>query len=102
MLRYQRFVGFLVTIILPGMFVVYGCSSKGTSKGDGGNSAKSSIDNAIEASGSTFVAPLMARWVDSYQKLHPKTSIRFVLSAAVRESMSSANSSRNSRRATPH
>lgn len=77
MLRYHRFVRLLVTIILPGVFVVSGCSSKGASKGDGGESAKSSIENTIDASGSTFVAPLMVRWVDSYQKLHPKTSIKY-------------------------
>lgn len=75
MLSHHRFVRVLVSIILPGTLFVSGCKSRGTSRADGGDFAKSSLP--ISASGSTFVAPLMARWVDSYQKLHPKIIINY-------------------------
>lgn len=33
--------------------------------------------NALGASGSTFIAPLMAKWVSGYQKDHPKVQINY-------------------------
>lgn len=39
--------------------------------------AQSSATNAIGASGSTFIAPLMADWIDDYQKLHPNVQVNY-------------------------
>lgn len=77
MLSHHRLVRVLVSIILPAALFVSSCNSRATSREDGGDFVKSSIANSIRASGSTFVAPLMAKWVDSYQKLHPKISINY-------------------------
>ena len=53
------------------LFVSLGCNSESTAK------AEPTISNAIGGVGSTFVDPLMKRWVLGFQQTHPKVLINY-------------------------
>jgi phosphate transport system substrate-binding protein len=39
--------------------------------------AKSSAANSIGGAGSTFISPLMANWIESYEKMHPEVQVNY-------------------------
>jgi len=66
---------------LGGLFwvaLLAGCNYKGEEPVKEANFAVSSqIKNAIGAAGSTFVNPIMTRWIGTYQTAHPATQINY-------------------------
>lgn len=68
-------IALILSLAFAAAFVT-GCGSKADSEPNA-DFAKSGATNAIGASGSTFINPLMTSWIDSYQKLHPKIQVNY-------------------------
>lgn len=63
---------------LLGVALLAGCNYKGEEPVKDSNFAVSSqIKNAIGAAGSTFVNPIMTRWISTYETAHPATEINY-------------------------
>lgn len=63
---------------LLGAVLITGCNYKGEEPEKESDFATSSkITNAIGAAGSTFVHPIMTRWISAYQQAHPTTQINY-------------------------
>lgn len=58
-------------------FGIIGCSSKADSEESMDFAKSSTVTNAVGASGSTFINPIMMNWVSSYQKIHPNILINY-------------------------
>jgi phosphate transport system substrate-binding protein len=52
---------------------VNGCNSSSSSEPE----ASATVKNAIGGVGSTFVAPLMKRWIIGFQNAHPQTAVHY-------------------------
>ncbi len=67
-----------MSIVLAGVLVslvwLAGCTSKSGSKSE---SAASSNSTQIIGAGSTFVYPIMTRWISSFQQVHPGVQINY-------------------------
>jgi phosphate transport system substrate-binding protein len=72
----QSFVGVLGLALLSAILTA-GCSSKADSDENPDFAKSSTITNAIGASGSTFINPIMTTWISSYQKIHPNIQINY-------------------------
>ena len=73
--RTSLFIGLASTIALS-LFVLDGCSSNsGTAENP--TASSSAPTSVLGAAGSTFIAPLMAKWVSGYQLDHPKVQINY-------------------------
>ena len=58
--------------------VIHGCNYKGEEPTEETDFAVSSqINTAIGAAGSTFVHPIMTRWISTYHQAHPATQINY-------------------------
>lgn len=69
-------MAFLLGLAVLTTAFVAGCGSKADSEANA-DFAKSSATNAIGASGSTFIDPLMTSWIENYQRLHPKIQVNY-------------------------
>lgn len=72
----QPFVVSIATAALASLLITLGCSSNSTSAESAAPPASQST-TVMGAAGSTFVAPLMAKWVIAYQQTHPKVKINY-------------------------
>ena len=72
----QSLMGMLGVTLL-GAVLTAGCNSNVDAEGEPRDFAKSSATNAIGASGSTFINPLMTSWIASYQKVDPKIQVNY-------------------------
>ena len=72
MKRWMQMAGTLLAIAIAAWTV--GCSSKSTSPQ---GTASQSGTITITAAGSTFVTPIMSRWVADYRKSHPNVEINY-------------------------
>ncbi|MGO8789702.1 MAG: phosphate ABC transporter substrate-binding protein PstS [Terriglobia bacterium] len=72
---YQRqlFTVSIATVALTSLLLMFGCSnSTGTSSTSGTEPTA-----VLGAAGSTFIAPLMTKWVSVYQQTHPTVQINY-------------------------
>jgi phosphate transport system substrate-binding protein len=69
----QIFAVMTVTAALCGLLLSFGCSSN-TSGGAASAPAPSAV---LGGAGSTFVAPLMSKWVGAYQQSHPTVQVNY-------------------------
>jgi phosphate transport system substrate-binding protein len=58
---------------LSGLFFMFGCSNTTEGSATTGSAPKA----VLGAAGSTFIAPLMGKWVSTYQQTHPKVLINY-------------------------
>ncbi len=72
----QPFVVSIQTPALLSLLLTLGCSPN-SSTAEGAASSASQPTTVIGAAGSTFVAPLMAKWVSAYQQSHPKVQVNY-------------------------
>lgn len=63
----------LILLSAVALFSVSGCNSSSSS----GSEASSSLTNAIGGVGSTFVDPLMKRWIIGFQNAHPRIGVNY-------------------------
>lgn len=76
MLKYRRSTIAAVTLLLVAL--IPGCNYKGEEPEKQKDFAvNSQITTAIGAAGSTFVNPLMTRWIGTYHVAHPATQINY-------------------------
>lgn len=69
----QLFSVGIATLTLSSVLLMSGCSSSG-----GGSAASAPEPTAVlGAAGSTFIAPLMTKWVSAYQQNHPTVQINY-------------------------
>jgi phosphate transport system substrate-binding protein len=73
MFRSRRLLILPTTIAIIGALCGNGCNSSSSSEPE----AASAIANAIGGSGSTFVDPLMKRWIIGFQNVHPKILVNY-------------------------
>jgi len=71
--RQHRFV--LVVIVLFCM-LIFGCHSQSGS-GDSVNASTTQPTVVLGAAGSTFIAPIMDKWIDTYKQSHPGVQINY-------------------------
>lgn len=68
------------SVILCVLFLV-GCNPKSSEDlavgSDDVKTSPSAPTSVLGAAGSTFIAPLMSKWVSGYQKVHPKVQINY-------------------------
>ncbi len=63
----------IATVALSGLLLMFGCSNSA-----GGSSTSGVEPTAVlGAAGSTFIAPIMTKWVSVYQKTHPTVQINY-------------------------
>lgn len=68
--------GGLSTAVILSMLLTSGCSSKSDS--DETSAVSASAPTAVMGgAGSTFIAPLMGKWVAVYQQTHPKVQVNY-------------------------
>jgi len=72
----QPFAVCIATAALLSLLITLGCSSKSDSEETFTVSA-SAPTAVMGAAGSTFIAPLMGKWVGAYQQTHPKVQINY-------------------------
>jgi phosphate transport system substrate-binding protein len=63
----------LILLSAVALFAVSGCNSSSSS----GSEASSSLTNAIGGVGSTFIDPLMKRWIIGFQNAHPRIGVNY-------------------------
>lgn len=73
MFRSRRSFVLSTTVAIITALCGTGCSSSS----DAGSEGSSAITNAIGGSGSTFVDPLMKRWIIGFQQVHPKILVNY-------------------------
>jgi phosphate transport system substrate-binding protein len=72
----QPFAVCVATATLLSLLIMLGCNSKSDS--DETFTVSASAPTAVMgAAGSTFIAPLMGKWVGAYQQIHPKVQINY-------------------------
>lgn len=76
MYRLRQFLGGMLGAALLSAILTAGCGSRADSD-EPTDFAKSSVTNAIGASGSTFISPLMTSWIASYEKAHPNIQVNY-------------------------
>ena len=59
-----------------GLLLLVGCSSN-SSSAENATASPTAPTSVLGAAGSTFIAPLMAKWVSGYQQDHPKVQINY-------------------------
>src|ERR1039458_3817866 len=74
-MHYQRqlFAVGITMVALSSLLFSFGCSNTTES-----SAASATAPTAVlGAAGSTFIAPLMTKWVSAYQQTHPKVQINY-------------------------
>ncbi len=72
----QLFAVCVATVTILGLLLTLGCSSKSDSE-EVFTPSPDAPTAAMGAAGSTFIAPLMGKWVGVYQQTHPKVLINY-------------------------
>ena len=68
----------IATAALSSLLLALGCSSKSDSESDQVfTPSPNAPTGALGAAGSTFIAPLMGKWVSRYHQSHPKIQINY-------------------------
>ena len=71
--RRQHFAISIALALILGMMFMVGCSSSG-----GSSAASTPAPTAVlGGAGSTFIAPLMTKWIGTYQQAHPTVQINY-------------------------
>jgi phosphate transport system substrate-binding protein len=73
MRRHHR-IAFLSLVLLSVTFLLLACNSNKSLKPEGGQSGGS---NSIIGAGSTFIYPIMTRWISAFQSNHPGVQINY-------------------------
>lgn len=71
----QLLSGGIATAALFSLLVMFGCS--GSTSTESPATMASQPTAVLGAAGSTFIAPLMTKWVSTYQQTHPKVQINY-------------------------
>jgi phosphate transport system substrate-binding protein len=66
-----------IAAVLFSVLVTSGCSSKSGSEDEVSTASASAPTAVMGAAGSTFIAPLMAKWVSVYQQTHSKVQVNY-------------------------
>ena len=69
----QLFTVGLATIAIFSLLLMFGCSNSAGTAGTSGAEPTA----VLGAAGSTFIAPLMGKWVSRYHQSHPKIQINY-------------------------
>ena len=69
----QAFAVVIASAALFGLLLSFGCSSNSS----GGAASAPEPTAVLGAAGSTFIAPLMEKWVSAYQQSHPTVQINY-------------------------
>jgi phosphate transport system substrate-binding protein len=71
----QLFTVGIATAALFSLLLTFGCSNSTSAGGAGASAAEPTA--VLGAAGSTFIAPLMTKWVSVYQQTHPTVQVNY-------------------------